>query len=88
MDTTTTTHTLRRLTAAPGHWLIARADLDAARATSPDDTGAGAPYMTRTIYLGSADTPDRYAEITDAARDEILAKFERKEDNPETPADI
>lgn len=64
METTTTTHTLRKLTARPGHWIIATD-------TDPDIE----PHFATTVYLGSNDSPDRYREITDEERAEIVARY-------------
>lgn len=79
MEVTTSTHTLRRIDAAPGHLLIERAALDAARtraaAEHPDTPLGAAPYTSPTVYLGVGDTPDRYTEITEAEAAQIAAAY-------------
>ncbi len=76
METIKTTHTMRTLRAADGHWLIDRSALTAAQTAGPAEPGATVPYMTRTVYLGSGDTPDRFTEITDAEAEVIRKKYE------------
>ena len=77
METSTTTHTLRRIDAAPGHVLIDRDALAAARAAADTEPAPGsvAPYTSATVYLGAADSADRYTEITDAEAAAIAARY-------------
>ncbi len=72
MEVTTSTHTLRRIDAAPGHLLIERAALDAARTRAKSDPSL-VPYTSPTVYLAVGDTPDRYTEITEAEAAQIAA---------------
>ena len=84
MEVTTSTHTLRRIDAAPGHLLIERAALDAARTRAKSDPSlvpldpSLAPYTSPTVYLGVGDTPDRYTEITEAEAAQIAAAYAAK----------
>lgn len=72
METTTSTHTLRKLTATEGHYIIAIN-------TNKDIC----PHFATTVYLGSNDSPDNYREITAEERADIEAQYADTHPSPD-----